>query len=110
MPIHCSKLLVFGFASVLVLSSILAGAAQAARRPSHVGTITAIANTTMTIHAKTRKTYYHFVINAQTEFLQHGRPVARNLFKVGTYVTVSYATGPHNTLIAVHISLRQTRK
>jgi hypothetical protein len=97
-------------ASVVVLYTLYTGAAQAARSPSHVGTITAISSTAITIHSKTHKTYYHFVINSQTLFLQRGHEVSRNLFKVGTYVTVTYAAGPNNSLIAIHVSLRQVRK
>jgi hypothetical protein len=88
----------------------LARPVDAARRPSHVGTITAISNSVLTIHSKTHKTYYHFVINSDTAFLQHGKPVSRSLFRVGTYVTVTYATGANGTLIAIHVSLRQSRK
>jgi hypothetical protein len=29
---------------------------------------------------------------------------------VGSYVTVTYATGSNGTLIAIHVSLRQSRK
>jgi hypothetical protein len=97
-------------ASVMLVYTVCVGAAQAARRPSHVGTITAISNTALTIHSKTHKTYYHFTINSQTQFLQHGHDASRSLFKVGSYVTVTYDSGPNNTLIAIHVSLRQTRK
>jgi hypothetical protein len=94
----------------VVLYTLYAGSAQAARRPSHVGTITAISSSTLTIHSKTHKTYYHFVINSQTLFLDRNHEVSRNLFKVGTYVTVTYAAGSNNSLIAIHVSLRQARK
>jgi hypothetical protein len=95
---------------VLVWYGALVQPVAAARRPSHVGTITAISSTALTIHSKTHKTYYHFVITSDTAFLQHGKPVARSLFKIGSYVTVTYATGPNGTLIAIHVSLRQVRK
>jgi hypothetical protein len=97
-------------ASVVLLYTLYAGSARAARRPSHVGTITAISSSALTIHSKTHKTYYHFAINSQTLFLDHGHEVSRNSFKIGTYVTVTYAPGPNNSLIAIHISLRRARK
>lgn len=96
--------------TILAVYGVLARPVAAARRPSHVGTITAISSSALTIHSKTHKTYYHFVIDGDTAFLQHGKPASRNLFRVGSYVTVTYAPGSNRTLIAIHVSLRQSRK
>jgi hypothetical protein len=77
------------------------------RHKLYVGTITAIASNALTIHSKTHAAYYHFVINGGTKFLRHQVSVSRSVFKVGSYVTVSYSAGPHNTMVAWHVSLRK---
>ena len=81
--------------------------AGAARHKSYVGTITAISTNALTIHSKSHNTDFHFVIDGNTRFLQHGLGIPRNNFKVGSYVTVSFSPGPNNTMIAYHISLRR---
>jgi hypothetical protein len=79
----------------------------ATRHHSYVGTIVAISSNALTIHSKTHATNYHFNIDGQTKFLQHGQAIARSRFKVGSYVTVSYSQGPRNSMVAWHISLRK---
>ena len=90
-----------------------ASAAGTKRHPFHVGTIKAITASTLVIYSKTHRTNYRFVIdnsNNGTKFMKNGVAVSRLLFKVGTYVTVSYSTGAHGTMIAWHVSLRKCPK
>jgi hypothetical protein len=81
--------------------------AAAARHRFYVGTITKISTTSLTIHSKTHNADFTFAVVSSTQFLQHGQPIARARFRVGSYVTVSFSPGPHNSMIAYHISLRR---
>lgn len=97
---------------ILVFAGLLALAwpgnpAQAARHHFYVGTITSISSQSLTIHSKTHNTNFTFVITSSTQFLRKGQAISRSLFKVGSYVTVSYSPGSHNTMVAYHISLRR---
>jgi hypothetical protein len=71
-------------------------ASATTRHKSYIGTITAIASNSLTIHSKTHAAYYHFVIDSGTKFLRHQIAISRFVFKVGSYVTVSYSPGPPN--------------
>jgi len=82
-------------------------ASAASRHRFYVGTIVAISSNALTIHSKTHATDYHFVIDRGTQFLRHAASVPRTLFKVGSYVTVSYSTAAHNIMVAWHVSLRK---
>jgi Domain of unknown function (DUF5666) len=82
-------------------------ASAAVRHHFYVGTITAISANMLVIHSKTHATNYRFVVNSQTKFLRKGVAASRGMFKVGSYVTVSYSPGPNNSLIAWHVSLRK---
>jgi hypothetical protein len=99
-------------ALVIVLLACLSAtrgpvASAAVRHHFYVGTITALAGGSLAIHSKTHNATYRFVFDKQTRFMRQGRVVARSLFKLGSYVTVSYSPGPRSTLIAWHISLRR---
>jgi hypothetical protein len=101
--------------AILVIIGMLflaqpAGAATTVRHKFYVGTIITISNGSLTIHSKTHKANFSFTIDKGTKFLRLGQGVARTMFKVGTYVTVSYTPGAHNSLIAWHISLRNLPK
>lgn len=100
--------------AILVLWSALLTAlivaprgAEAARHHFYVGTITKISATSLTIHSRAHNTNFSFTIVSSTQFLQHGQPIGRTRFRAGSYVTVSYSPGPHNSMIAYHISLRR---
>ena len=98
-------------ALVLILMGMVAlqraPQAMAARHHSYVGTITSISPNALTIHSKTHNANFHFVIDTQTKFLQRGKEISRSRFHVGSYVSVSYSAGAHNSMIAYHISLRR---
>jgi hypothetical protein len=81
----------------------------AVRHRISVGTITQISQAALRIHSKTHNSNATFRIDGTTKFLDRGQPIPRVRFKVGTYVTVSYATGAHGAMIAYHISLRHGR-
>ena len=83
------------------------GADGAVRHHFYVGTVVTISNSSLTIHSKTHQANFTFTIDKGTVFLRKGLAISRNLFKVGSYVTVSYSPGARNTLIAWHISLRK---
>ncbi len=86
------------------------GAEGAARHKFYVGTIITISTGSLTIHSKTHKANFTFTIDKGTKFLRLGQGIARTMFKVGTYVTVSYSPGAHNSMVAWHISLRNLPK
>jgi len=83
------------------------GPVEAARHHFYVGTITRISSGALTIHSKSHNTNFTFTINSATAFLHKGQAISRGMFRVGSYVTVSYSPGPHNSMIAYHISLRR---
>ena len=96
-------------ALLLILGALLpvAAPAQAARHHSHTGTIVSITARELTIHSKSHATDYHFAINGDTRYLDHGKQISSARFLRGDYVYVSYSTGPNGTLIAYHVSLRK---
>ena len=102
-----ARILVLSVGVALLAFGSRGAPALAARHHFYVGTITQISEKSITIHSKTHNANYTFVIDGSTRFLRHGQAVARNLFKVGSYVTVSYSSGPRNSMIAYHISLRR---
>ncbi len=92
----------------VLLTAIQASPARGAtRHRMYIGTITAVSASALVIFSKTHNTRYQFVVNGQTKFLKGGKAISRFLFKVGSYVTVSYSAGPHSTMIAWHVSLRK---
>lgn len=97
---------------VVLLSALVALAASAPtafaiRHRLYVGTITAISANALTIHSKAHAADFRFTIDGNTKFLQKGKEISRMRFHVGSYVTVSFSAGPHNSMIAYHISLRR---
>jgi hypothetical protein len=94
----------------ILLAAMPRGAEGAVRHKFYVGTIITISTGSLTIHSKTHKANFTFTIDKGTKFLRTGQSIARTMFKVGTYVTVSYSPGAHNAMIAWHISLRNLPK
>jgi hypothetical protein len=94
----------------LLLTARPGGVEGATRHKFYVGTIITISSGSLTIHSKTHKANFTFTIDKGTKFLRLGQGVARTMFKVGTYVTVSYSPGARNAMIAWHISLRNLPK
>lgn len=102
-----TRVLALALLLIAIVALQRAPLALAARHRSYTGTITAISATALTIHSKTHNADFHFAINASTKFLQKGKEISRSRFHPGSYVYVSYSSGPHNGMIAWHISLRR---